>query len=195
MNQMPDTRELNIVDADDVIIGVRTREDIHQHGLRHRETHVWFYTPKGEVILQHRAKDKDTYPNLLDATVSGHVEIGASYESTAIQETLEETGVTLKATDLTLIEMLHSQSFDTVTQKTNNAIRAVYAHLYRSRLEDLVAEPGKIIGFELWDFAAIFNASPAEAARFIPFIFAEQDLAILRKIQGWWQLQGMLHLR
>ena len=74
---MADNRKLNIIDENGNITGEETRENIHKQGLLHREIHVWFYTPKGEILFQHRAKDKDTYPDLLDATVGGHVEIGA----------------------------------------------------------------------------------------------------------------------
>ena len=77
---MTDNRRLNIVNEEGEIVGVETREDIHNQGLLHRECHVWFYTPAGEIIFQHRAKDKDTYPDLLDATVGGHVEIGSDYD-------------------------------------------------------------------------------------------------------------------
>ena len=76
---MADNRRLNIVDENGEIIGENTRENIHNQGLLHREIHVWFYTPKGEIIFQHREKDKDTYPDLLDATVGGHVEIGSDF--------------------------------------------------------------------------------------------------------------------
>ena len=90
---MADNRKLNIIDENGNITGEETRENIHKQGLLHREIHVWFYTPKGEILFQHRAKDKDTYPDLLDATVGGHVEIGADYESAALQELEEETGI------------------------------------------------------------------------------------------------------
>ena len=83
---MADNRKLNIIDEDGKIIGEETRENIHNRGLLHREIHVWFYTAKDEIIFQHREKDKDTYPDLLDATVGGHVEIGSDYENTALQE-------------------------------------------------------------------------------------------------------------
>ena len=74
LNIMADSRKLNIVDENDQIIGEDTRENIHRKGLLHREIHVWFYTPKSEIVFQHRAKNKDTFPDLLDATVGGHVE-------------------------------------------------------------------------------------------------------------------------
>ena len=67
---------LEIINEHDEVIGLETRGKIHQDGLLHREIHVWFITPNGEIIFQHRAKDKDTYPDKLDATVGGHVEPG-----------------------------------------------------------------------------------------------------------------------
>ncbi|MCL4437679.1 NUDIX domain-containing protein [Patescibacteria group bacterium] len=83
---MADNRKLNIVDESGNIIGEETRCNIHKNGLLHKEIHVWFYTPKGEIIFQHRAKNKDVYPDLLDATVGGHVEIGDDYEHAALKE-------------------------------------------------------------------------------------------------------------
>lgn len=62
---------LEVVDENDNIIGFETRAKVHEQGLLHREIHIFFITPNGEVIFQHRAKDKDTYPDKLDATVGG----------------------------------------------------------------------------------------------------------------------------
>src|SRR3990172_2229916 len=107
---MADNRKLNIIDEAENIIGIETRENIHKQGLLHREIHVWFYTPKGEIIFQHREKDKDTYPDLLDATVGGHVEIGADYESTALQELEEETGVKAVKDNLVVIQTVKSKA-------------------------------------------------------------------------------------
>ncbi|EKD96007.1 MAG: Dimethyladenosine transferase, partial [uncultured bacterium] len=94
-----DMNILDIVDENENIIGEDSRENIHKKGLLHREIHVWFYTPKDEIIFQLRGKDKVTRPDLLDATVGGHVELGDSYEDTAIKEVYEETGVKLTSTD------------------------------------------------------------------------------------------------
>ena len=74
---MADNRKLNIVGEQGKIISEETSESIHNKGLLHREIHIWFYAPESEIIFQHREKDKDTYPDLLDATVGGHVEIGS----------------------------------------------------------------------------------------------------------------------
>jgi len=180
---MVDNRKLNIVDENGKIIGEETRENIHDQGLLHREIHVWFYTPKGEIIFQHREKDKDTYPDLLDATVGGHVELGSDYENTASQELTEETGIKTEKNNLVFIQMIRSKTFDTATNKTNNVIRAIYAYRYEGKVEDLKVEKGKAIGFESWPLEKIFNISDEDRKRFIPAILEEGVLNIFRKIQ------------
>ena len=180
---MPDNQKLNIVDEAGNIVGEDTRENIHNNGLLHREIHVWFYTLQGEIVFQHRAKDKETYPNLLDATVGGHVEIGFDYETAATQELEEETGIQAEKNNLVFIKMVRSKVFDTTTNKTNNVIRAIYAYRYTGKIEDLRVEKGKAIGFELWPLEKIFNISDEDRKRFIPALLEEEILEIFRKIQ------------
>ena len=180
---MTDNRKLNIIDEKENIVGEETRDNIHKQGLLHREIHVWFYTSKGEIIFQHRAKDKDTYPDLLDATVGGHVEIGDNYENTALKEIEEETGVKATKNNLTFIQITKSKSYDQVTGMTNNVIRAVYAFRYDDGVENLKIEKGKAIGFEAWSFEKLFNISEDDKKYFIRAILEKEILDIFRQIQ------------
>lgn len=180
---MTSARKLNIVNEDGAIIGEATREEIHKKGLLHREVHVWFYTPRGELIFQHRAKNKDTYPNLLDATVGGHVEIGNDYESTALKELEEETGIRAVNKSLILITMMKNNSYDPLTGNTNNVIDAVYAYRYDGNVNDLKIGKGKAIGFEVWSFEKIFCINDHEKSRFVPRILGEEIVRILHVIQ------------
>jgi len=161
---------LNIVNDNDEIIGVASREDIHHQGLRHREIHVFFITPQNEIIFQHRAKDKDIYPDLLDATVGGHVETGQSYEETALKETEEETGIKLKMSDLIFINKVKGGSKDEVTGKTNNVFNCRYLYIYSGELSALKIEDGKGIGFESWPLDKILNISDSDKNKFIPYV-------------------------
>ncbi len=179
---MADNQQLNIVDKDGRIVGQDTRGNIHTKGLLHQEIHVWLYTPQGEIIFQHRAKDKDTYPDLLDATAGGHVEIGDDYEKTALKELQEETGIQAVKESLTFVKKLHSNTFDVVTRKTNNVIRAIFAYRYEGKVEDLRVEKGKAVGFESWPLERILHPSENEKKRLIPSIFTEEHLNILKKI-------------
>ena len=161
---------LNIVSEDDQIIGQESREKIHQEGLLHREIHVYFVTPNKEIIFQHRAKDKDTYPDLLDATVGGHVEIGDTYEKTAIKETQEETGLIIDTEDLIFLSKTKRRSEDKATGKINNAFRETYIYIFRGDIKDLQIEEGKSLGFEIWPMERLLNIDEADSKRFIPYI-------------------------
>lgn len=175
---------LNIVDEDGKIISKDTRENIHKKGLLHREVHVWFYTSTGEIIFQLRGKDKDTFPNLLDATVGGHVELGEGFEDAAIKEMLEETGVKASINDLHLIDKIRKKAKDPVTGMTNNALRTIYAYRYEDKVDNLSVEGEKGQGFEAWSIAKLVEGLPEdESKRFIPSMLGNEYLTLYQKIK------------
>ncbi len=178
-----DGKILSIVDDNDKVIGQATRKEIHEKGLLHREIHVWFVTPEGEMIFQHRAKDKDTYPDMLDATVGGHVEIGGDYEKTALKEMEEETGVVGDPKDLHFLAKFKKHSEDDVTKTINNTVRAQYAYVYRKPIGDLKVEKGKSLGFEAWPIDKLPNLSEEDRKKFIPLILGSDMLELFRKMK------------
>jgi isopentenyldiphosphate isomerase len=180
---MPDNRILNIINEDDNIIGEATREDIHAKGLLHREANVWLYNSSGEIFFQMRAKDKDTFPGLLNASIGGHVEMGDSYENTAIKEAEEEAGLKIDPRDLKLIATVKYTAHDEVTGRINNVIRKEYAYAFNGSLSDLKIEKGKGIGFEAVKIDDLFTMSAEGKRRFTPTIFNEINLDIFRKIK------------
>lgn len=162
---------LNIVDENDHLIGVEDRSVIHEKGLLHREIHVYFVTPDRKIIFQHRAKDKDTYPDLLDATVGGHVEIGDDYLQTAVKETFEETGVTIAPEDLITMDKIHMTSCDPATNKINHAFQQEFVYLFKGNIDDLKIEIGNGLGFESRALDELLSISDADKAKFIPYIY------------------------
>jgi isopentenyldiphosphate isomerase len=180
---MSNNHKLNILNKKWGIIGEETRENIHNKGLLHYEIHVCFYTPKGEIIFQHRGKNKDIHPNLLDVTVGGHVEIDSDYENTALREIEEETGIKIEKNNFTFIQMMQNKIFDSVTNKINNFIRAIYAYRYEGKITNLRIEKGEAIGFELWSFEKFFNISNENKKRFVPFILNKEYLEIFAKVK------------
>ena len=176
-------RKLNIVDEEGNIIGEDTRENIHKKGLLHREIHVWFYTPNGELIFQLRGKDKDTFPNLLDATVGGHVELGDNYVNTALKEMLEETGVKANKNDLHLVVKVRKTAKDPVTGMTNNVIRTIYAYKYDGEINNLEVEGERAQGFEAWPINKLVQGlSENESKRFIPSMLDSEYVQLYKKI-------------
>lgn len=180
---MKNIQKLNIIDEDERIIGEDTRSDIHKKGLLHKEIHVWFYTSKGEIIFQRRGKNKDTYPNLLDATVGGHVEIKDNYQDAALREIKEETGITANINDLFLIAKIRNMAHDSITGMINNVILVIFAYRYNSKLEDLKIEEKESAGFEAWPIKKILNISNNDKDNFIPAILENKFLKVFYKIQ------------
>ncbi len=166
---------LEIVDENDLVIGLEPKSKVHKEGLLHREIHIWFITREGEIIFQHRAPDKDSYPNRLDATVGGHCEPGSTYEETAIKECKEETGMDVDMGDILLLTKMRKESYDEKTDSRNSTFRCQFAYLYEGRVEDLQVEAGKAQGFELWKIDDLSSLSPADRERFIPLIL-EKDM-------------------
>lgn len=182
MVNMSNSQEiLEIIDENDTVIGLETRSKTHEEGLLHREVYIWFLTPDGKIIFQHRAKDKDTYPDKLDATVGGHVEPNMSYEETAVKECKEETGIDIDFNKLFFLGKLRKKSFDEVTERTNNTIRGEYAYLYEGSISDLQIEVGKSEGFEEWKIDDLFNLSEEDKGKFISLILEDDMLELFSK--------------
>lgn len=178
------TKQLEVINENDEVIGLETREKIHKEGLLHREIHIWFLTPKAEIVFQHRAKDKDTYPDKLDATVGGHVEPKMSYEETAVKECKEETGIDIDIEKLVFLRKMRKKSFDEATGLTNNTIRSQYAYLYEGSISNLQVEDGKAEGFEAWKIDELPHLPENDKNKFIPLILQQDMLDIFNKAKG-----------
>ena len=178
---MAKKKKLNIVDADDNIIGEETREKIHYEGLLHREVNVWFYNKNGDVIFQLRKKSQESFPGLLDATAGGHVEIGCSYDETAVKEVKEETGLSIDSNKLLLVDTARAKDIDEVKNVINEKIQARYIYKFDGSLTDLVPTEGE--RFEVWPVDKILNINEEEKSKFIYSIFHEDNLRIFKKIK------------
>ena len=91
---------VDIFDENQNVVGVETKKDAHKKGLWHQASHVWIYNSKGEILLQLRAKNKDSYPGLWDISAAGHISAGESPEVAAVRELFEEIGIKIKPKDL-----------------------------------------------------------------------------------------------
>lgn len=88
-----DEEILEIVDADDRVVGTAKRAEIHRKGLLHRAVHIFVFNSRGEVYVQRRSASKDRHPLKLDSSAAGHVDPGETYEQTAMRELEEELGL------------------------------------------------------------------------------------------------------
>ena len=88
-----DNEILEIVDAEDRVIGTATRSEIHRKGLLHRAVHLFVFDRAGRIYVQRRSDSKDRDPGKLDSSAAGHVEPGETYEEAAVRELQEELGI------------------------------------------------------------------------------------------------------
>ena len=176
------TEQLYVVDESDKVIGQESRDIIHKKGLLHREVHVWVYNDKNEILFQRRSPTKETHPNLLDASAGGHVDMEDTYESAAIHELEEETGIKATDADLRFIKKIRHKGFDKQTGKINNTFLKSYAYKIRDG-DTLRLEEGKATKLEWWPLERIFNLTDEESEDFIPKIFSDKYLDVYKAIQ------------
>lgn len=84
---------LDVVDADNRVVGSAPRADVHGRGLLHRSVHVLLVHPDGRIYVQQRALDKDCSPGLWDTSAAGHVDRGEAPDAAAARELGEELGL------------------------------------------------------------------------------------------------------
>lgn len=89
----------DVVDAEDRVIGVAERGEVHRRGLRHRAVHIFWGRADGCICLQRRSFAKDSSPGLLSSSCAGHVDSGETYLQAAVREFEEELGVALRPDD------------------------------------------------------------------------------------------------
>jgi len=97
---------LDVVDAEDNVVEVKTRGEIHAQGLMHRAVHILVFNAEGELFLQKRSMLKDENPGQWDTSCAGHVDSGESYLDCAVRELEEELGI---VTDAPLEQLFHVQ--------------------------------------------------------------------------------------
>lgn len=87
---------VDVVDADDRVVGRATRAEIRARKLRHRSTYILLFNSRGQLFVHQRSADKDVYPSYFDVAIGGVVGSGESYDDGARRELAEEVGVTAR---------------------------------------------------------------------------------------------------
>ncbi|WP_299222859.1 NUDIX domain-containing protein [uncultured Aquimarina sp.] len=127
---------IDILNKDGKLTGeVRLKSEAHQLGLYHASVHIWFYTLNGKILLQKRAKDKDTFPNLWDISVAGHIGAGETSENSALREIEEEIGLSIGEKDLDFIGMYLAEK-----QPSPDIFDNEFHYIFLSELEVSIEE-------------------------------------------------------
>ncbi|SNR77654.1 Isopentenyldiphosphate isomerase [Lutibacter agarilyticus] len=89
-------------------LGERTGEtclksEAHKKGIFHASVHIWIFDKHKNVLIQKRATDKDTFPNLWDISVAGHISAREKPLDAALREVEEEIGLIVTEKQLCFI--------------------------------------------------------------------------------------------
>lgn len=120
-----------------------TKDEAFSKGLLHGSSHVWIWRRNDrngvEVLLQKRAATKRTWPNRLDISAAGHIDLGEDPLTAAVREAREEIGLTIKPEALQEI-----------------AVREAYAVAERGEIEN------EIVWVYLYEIAGDIKLSVSE---------------------------------
>lgn len=81
-----------LVDKNDKIMGTEHKITAHIEGKLHRAFSIFVFNPKGELLIQRRAKTKYHSGGLWSNTCCGHQRFGESLEKSAHRRLKEEMG-------------------------------------------------------------------------------------------------------
>ena len=84
---------VDLVDADDRVVGVISRREMRQYRGRHRTVFIVVRSGAGDVLVHRRADHKDVWPGRWDLAAGGVVASGETYDEAAVRELAEELGI------------------------------------------------------------------------------------------------------
>jgi isopentenyldiphosphate isomerase len=179
-------KSLDVVNENDEIIDSKSRTDVHNLGLLHREIHVWMFDQDKNVLFQKIGLHRPS-AGLLDATVGGHVNMGESYLDAAVRETEEETGLSILPSDLVLLKKFRQTSDpskENFLGTINNFIRAIY--IYKNPVDDKFIRketgiPG--VGFQKLSYDFLQNPGKDYIKMFDRFILNDEIPDVLKYIK------------
>lgn len=114
----------------------KLREEVHKDGDWHRSVDIWIMNSKSELLIQKRAPQKESYPNLWEVSCSGHVNTGEKSVNAAVRELKEELGVDIDGNQL---EFLFEDKEINITNN-DTFINKEFKEIYLLRLDLLIED-------------------------------------------------------
>ncbi len=113
----------------------KPRVAVHQNGDWHRSVHVWIINPRGEVLVQKRAADKDTAAGAWDISCAGHISAGDDSLTTAEREIGEELGVPIDTNSLAYLFTIKRHMDHTDSAFIDNEFNDVYIYVIDANVD------------------------------------------------------------
>jgi isopentenyl-diphosphate delta-isomerase type 1 len=136
---------VDVLDENGEISGiVKARKAVHRSGDLHRTVHVWIMNSRQELLLQKRARTKNTHPGLWDMACAGHITHGDTSLETAEKEIAEELGVHIPSSEIRFLFSVRSCYSHRNGLMTDNELHDVYLVLKDIPLSDFVIQTDEV---------------------------------------------------
>ncbi len=151
--------------------GIVERSHAHAEGICHRTAHVWvvrMVDGKYQVLLQKRAKDKESFPGCFDTSSAGHIQAGDEPLESAIRELEEELGIHASPEQLSYAGKFHihyEMEFHGHPFKDNET-SFVFCYQEPVDMEKLTLQKEEVEAVEWFDLEEIHEACLTRNPRF-----------------------------
>lgn len=121
----------------------------HIEWAPHMAAHIWIFNSHGEVLIQRRSENKDSYPGLWDISAAWHISSGESMFDGALREMIEEIWLTdTKAEDLIPIGYYREEvKFPMKWYENgwhNNELDGIFLLQYEGKIENLTLQEEEV---------------------------------------------------
>ena len=173
--------QIDVLDENGNKLGVvKTRAEVHANGLWHQAAHVWIFNSKGEILLQKRSMQKESWPGLWDTSAAGHLSAGDTPKEAAIRELREELGIMAKSKDLKLI-MVEKISIVPKRGYYNNEFEYVYLLHWDELPKKLQSEEVESVAFVPLNIFEKELKDPEASKKYAPNAYYQKLIRILKR--------------
>ena len=174
---------IDILDADGNHTGKQCLKSVaHEKGFYHETVHVWFYTQDGKVLLQKRGPEKETFPNLWDVSVAGHIQSKEPVLEAALREIDEELGLQIQKEDLTKIAFRKAEKTHPNGIQDNEFFHVFLAEL-KVDVSQLQKQEEEVADVALFDLSILKGTKEVSLVpnfdHYFEFIFSEISSTLL----------------
>ncbi|MCK4429514.1 MAG: NUDIX domain-containing protein, partial [Candidatus Aenigmarchaeota archaeon] len=165
-----------LIDENGNELGIKKeRSEVHRDGDWHKGIHVWIIVGN-KILLQKRALEKDTFPDVLDVSCAGHVETGYNYNETAVRELKEELGIQVSAKELIFLERRKFETNDIPIKIINREFINIYILDFKGNTEDIILQKEEVSGIRLFEIEELKNLLKSKPDLFSPAVHLSTDI-------------------
>lgn len=176
---------IDIVDENNQLTGeVCDKKEIHEKGLWYRAVFIFIINSEGKLLLQKRAKNKSTQPNVWSIT-SGHMDSGETEKQAALRETEEELGIqNLRQEDFEFLRI--EKTVRQYENSINNHFKNVFLLKTDLKINEFVlqeSEVSEVKYFSIDEIKQICHNKEKYKNQFMKSFFDEWFLEILEELK------------